>query len=84
MLNTHAPGPQGWGKRAGGCVTSLPTGIGAGQLGGSAGLTRLDYILDDQDRRLVGVVVADADHTQCLMPEVNRLARAPVRHGAAE
>src|SRR6266542_3560356 len=44
----------------------------------------LGHVLNDQHRRLVGVVIANANNAQRLVPEVDRLTRTPVRHRATE
>jgi hypothetical protein len=44
----------------------------------------LDYLLHDQHRGSVGVVIALPDHYERPMPEVDLVTEAPVRDGAFE
>src|SRR5512133_1305088 len=53
-------------------------------LGGSAGSTRLDYLLEDKHRGLVGVVVPLTDDDQRPVPKVNAVTETPVRHRTLE
>jgi hypothetical protein len=58
-----------------------PSTYGTSEHGASG---RSGHVLNDQGGRLVGVVVTDAEHAQAPPSERDRVARAPVEHGALD
>jgi non-heme chloroperoxidase len=66
------------------CATVRAYGCSARGARRSLGRVSFGHVLNDQHRRLLGLVVSTADYPQRPVAEVDRVAQSPVRDGGAQ